>query len=117
MTYHLIPSAGCVVCDQQGIHGAGIDADQAWHDFKAQMTIANITVLLNDIDTHDIDTHDTDTYDMVSYTRFSDYRCFPATAALMAQVEAEGGAIAWGYINKIACTVAEEDEANQGIDA
>ena len=107
MTYHLIPSAGCVVCDQHGIHGAGIDADQAWHDFKAGMAMANITVLQSDTDTHDTG----------SSTRLSDYRCFPATAALMAQVEAEGGAIAWGYINKIACTVAEEDEANQGIEA
>jgi hypothetical protein len=33
----------------------------------------------------------------------------PATAALVAQVIAEGGAIRWGEIDGIACTVEEEE--------
>ena len=35
----------------------------------------------------------------------------PATPALIAQVEAEGGAIAWGEIDGTACTVEEEEGA------
>ena len=34
-----------------------------------------------------------------------------ATAALIAQVEIEGGAIVWGEWNGIACTTEEADEA------
>lgn len=36
----------------------------------------------------------------------------PATAALIAQVQAEGGAIAWGEIDGTACTVDEENDYN-----
>ena len=35
-----------------------------------------------------------------------------ATPALIAQVEEEGGAIAWGEIDGTACTIAEEEAAN-----
>ena len=34
----------------------------------------------------------------------------PATPALIAQVEAEGGGIAWGEIDGTACTVDEESD-------
>ena len=33
---------------------------------------------------------------------------YPATDALIAQVEAEGGAIAWRIVDGVACTVDEE---------
>lgn len=33
--------------------------------------------------------------------------CWPATAALIAEVKDRGGAIAWGTVGTIACTVVE----------
>ena len=49
------------------------------------------------------------TADEARETQFS---CYPATAALLAQVEAEGGAIAWGVVAGIACTIDEEAASN-----
>ena len=37
----------------------------------------------------------------------------PATQALLAQVEEEGGCIAWGDWDGIACTVEEDDKAQR----
>lgn len=37
-------------------------------------------------------------------------RVYPATAALLAQVKEEGGAIAWDTICGVACTIAEHEE-------
>ena len=36
------------------------------------------------------------------------FSVYPATDALIAQVEAEGGAIAWRIVDGVACTVEEE---------
>lgn len=57
---------------------------------------------------HDFAGNDT-TADDARETQFS---CYPATAALLAQVEDEGGAIAWGVVDGIACTIDEEEAAN-----
>ena len=43
--------------------------------------------------------------------RDTQFKTYKATAALMAQVQAEGGAIAWGVVDGIGCTVAEEEAA------
>ena len=37
-------------------------------------------------------------------------KTFPATAALIAKVEAEGGAIAWSLVDGICCTCDEADD-------
>ena len=40
-----------------------------------------------------------------------DFKTRGATAALIEQVRTEGGAIAWGLVAGVACTVAEEEDA------
>lgn len=39
----------------------------------------------------------------------SGFKTYPATAALIAKVEAEGGAIAWDHVDGIACTCEEAE--------
>lgn len=40
-----------------------------------------------------------------------DFKTGECTAALAKQIEEEGGTIAWDFVDGIACTVAEADEA------
>lgn len=79
------------------IFGAGSTETEAW----AQVVdgVGNFT----DFAGNDI------TADEARDTQFS---CHPATAALLAQVASEGGAIAWGVVDGIACTIDEEAAAN-----
>jgi hypothetical protein len=54
---------------------------------------------------------DADGNDLTDDQAREKFVAMPATPALIAQVEAEGGAIAWGEIDGTACTVEEEEAA------
>ena len=96
-----IIAAGYVVCNNEAIFGAGATADAAWNDFRAGMSEAGVAVLTADQDGGE---------QLGSWTRESDHAIFPATASLLAAVEARGGAIAWEVASGLACTVQEADE-------
>ena len=40
-----------------------------------------------------------------------DFACYPATAALLAEVEARGGDIPYGRVGGVCCTLIEEEAA------
>lgn len=90
-----IEAAGYMIQDNDGraIYGIGSTADEAW----AQVVDGVGTFF---------DSHGNDIpSDQARQTQFKTRR---ASAALMAQVEAEGGAISWGVVRGVACTVDEE---------
>jgi hypothetical protein len=97
-----ITAAGFIVADDSAIWGVGATADEAWADMLSGMSDAHVRVL-DDGEEADDGEAATDT---------DSFQTLPATAALLAEVESKGGNIAWGTINRVACTVAEEDVAN-----
>jgi hypothetical protein len=97
-----ITAASYVVCNNEAIWGVGETEDMAWTDFVRQMENANILIVSWGGEPPD---------DGSAWTRGHDYRVRPATAALLAQVEAEGGNIGWREAGGVACTVAESEEA------
>ncbi len=91
-----IEAAGYMIQDIQGnaIFGIGETVDEAW------------AMVLDGVGTfHDAYGNDI-APDEACETQFKTYG---ATAALMAQVKAQGGDIAWGVVRGVGCTVAEEE--------
>jgi hypothetical protein len=97
-----ITAAGFIVADDSAIWGVGATADKAWADMLDGMTSAHIRVLDDGEEADDGE----------AATDADSFHTLPATAALLAEVESKGGNIAWGTINRVACTVGEEDAAN-----
>lgn len=91
--------AGYVVTNDVAIWGVGTTAEAAWTDFLAGMDAANITVLDDD---EEVPEHGGD------WTRESGFEICPATAALIAQVEAEGGDISWTTLPSGVCGTRDE---------
>lgn len=92
--------SGYVVADKSGlIHGIGDSASSAWADAESTLGHAGIAILSDDDDTSE---------ELGSWMRRSDLVAWPATAALIQDVETRGGAIAWTNIGRVACTVDEE---------
>jgi hypothetical protein len=90
-----IQAAGFVVTDNECIHGYGATENEAWADMLNTMEQANIILLDDDEDSSE---------QMGSWTRESSMTILPATAALIADVEAKGGAIGWRMVGEVACT-------------
>ena len=86
-------SAGYVIYDSEetAIYGAGASVDDAWQQV---MDLCDRPVDINGEPVSDDEW-------------FEDFRVRGTTAALIAQVESEGGNIAWGYLAGVACTVGE----------
>ena len=95
-----IQTAGYVVTNNEAIWGVGATADAAWSDFENQMEMANVSIVGDAVDDMD-----------GSWTRESDYTIRPATAALLAEVDAKGGNIGWSTRGGVACTRDEADAA------
>ena len=92
-------AAGYVVVDNEAIWGLGETADAAWADMVDGMSRAGVSV----VDEFETD----DRGDYPDQTLASNFKIVPATAALLALVEAHGGAIAWRQCDGVACTKAE----------
>ena len=94
----MIEAAGYMIQDIQGnaIFGIGLTVDEAW-----AMVVDGVGAFF-DAYGNDIPA------DQAYETQF---KAYGVSAALMAQVNAEGGAIAWGRVRGIGCTVAEEELA------
>ena len=90
-----IQSAGYIVVDNEAIHGRGLTAQTAWEDFLETMGYANIAVLSDDADTY---------AELGSWVKASDFRILSASADLLEQVEAKGGAEGWWNVGGVACT-------------
>lgn len=82
MKYNEIRAAGYVIQDQYAIYGVGSTVEAAWATAAAGQ-----------------------------FSETTETKAVAASEALLAQVAAEGGAIAWGVVDGVACTVAEEDLA------
>ena len=92
MTANTITAAGYVCYDHTSsaaIYGTGVTEQDAWEDA--------LEWLFRDGRTED---HNRD-----------DFTITPATAELLALVERDGGAIAWGRFDGIACTTEQEEAA------
>lgn len=96
-------AAGFVTVDDVAIWGTGETAIGAEADMKAGFDLANVAV----VEEFTCDANG----DHDNQVLRSAFRTVPATAALISQVAATGGCIAWGDVGGIACTMAEENEA------
>ena len=105
MTLATIENAGYIVSDNEAIWGYGATATAAWDDFLNTMKMAGVEVVDEPSDAQLDNGGD--------WTREAHYKTNSASAALLADVAARGGAIAWRSRNGVCCTVAEyegEDE-------
>ena len=93
-----IEAVGYVIQDIQGnaIYGIGETVDEAW------------AMVVDGVGTFHYAYGDDIPADEAYNTQFKTYG---ATKALMDQVMANGGAIAWGVVQGVACTVAEAETA------
>jgi hypothetical protein len=91
-----INSAAYIIIDQSeyAIHGYGPTPEEAW-----QMVVAEARGDLGTTAYGEPVTAD---------EAFAAYHVLPASKALISEVQSIGGAIAWGKVNGVACTVAEE---------
>ena len=92
-----IKSTGYIIQDKQGnaIFGYGATVDDAWE-------------MVKDGAAPFFDAYGNEKADEDAYTQ--DFKTYGATAALLAQLAASGGAIAWDVVDGVACTI-EEVEA------
>jgi hypothetical protein len=97
-----IQPAGFIVVDTAAIWGVGSTEDAAWADLRDCMRAAHIP--------HISEIDEEDTYAPKTWSE-EGFKAVPATAALIAEVQAHGGLIAHGWVGDVACTNDEEAEA------
>jgi hypothetical protein len=97
-----LPSAGFIVADDTAIWGVGETRAAAWADMLRGMAEAGIRVLGDGEEKVD---------EFEATTEASSFHTRPATAALIAAVENNGGSFAWGEASGVACTREEEAAA------
>ena len=102
-----IEAAGYIVHDNEVIWGDGATADAAWKNFRAAMKKAGVVILAAGQDSGE---HFESWTRLGAWTRESDHTIRPATAGLLADFKARGGAISWGTRDGVACTIQEADE-------
>ncbi len=95
-----VQAAGYIVADNETIWGYGETADAAWSHMLEEMRMNGIQVL---------DDGEEAEHELAATADADDFRIWPASAALLADVERRGGDIAWRRVGGVACTVAEED--------
>ena len=93
-----INSVGYIIIDQSeyAIHGYGPTVEEAW-----QMVVAECR---GDFGTTPYGEP------LTADEAFKNYRVLPASEALISEVQSIGGAIAWGKVGGVACTVIEEEQ-------
>lgn len=107
---HAIEPAGFIVSSEAAIWGAAATAELAWAEMLRCMKEAGIHVVMD----REPRTEQQDADDMAIWLRggactdASDYNISPASAALIAKVDAEGGAFAFfRSVGGVCCTLAE----------
>lgn len=95
-----LEASGFIIADESAIFGVGLTQEAAWADLKRGMTLAHIPHQ-SEVDTYD-------TY-CPKYWHEDNFTVLPATAALLADVEAHGGSIGFALVQGIACTGDEEE--------
>lgn len=96
-------AAGYVIHDDTALWGTGATEAAAWANFDANMAAAHVTV----VDGGAPDQDGTGG----SFADRGSFSAMPATAALIADVDARGGAIGWSIVDGVACTVDEAEAA------
>lgn len=93
-----LQSAGYVVSDINGevIYGMGETVDEA------MVEVRDVCLPIIGFDGEEIPEEE---------ALEKHFKVWPATAALMDAVRDSGGAIAWGHVGRVACTVEEEEAA------
>ena len=91
-------SSNYIIIDQSeyAIHGYGPTVEEAW-----QMVVAECR---GDFGTTPYGEP------LTADEAFKNYRVLPASEALISEVQSIGGAIAWGKVGGVACTVIEEEQ-------
>jgi len=96
-----ITAAGYIVADNNNtIYGTGESVADAWNEMTRVMREAQVVLLADDDDSTD---------QLGSWTRESGFQVWPATRALLAQVDDQGGDLAWREVGGVACTRAEAE--------
>ncbi|UZO91809.1 hypothetical protein [Roseomonas mucosa] len=100
MTTTAIIPAGFIIHDDTAVFGCGATEGAAWADLRAYMDAAGS--LPAEDAPEGANTYDED-----------DFKVRAATAALLAEIEAHGGALSWSRIDGVACTDDEARAARQ----
>lgn len=88
-----------IITNEVAIWATGETVEAAWADFRTVMHNASIRV---------IDEPEEPAFGEAPPAVISEYRCEPATPALVADVAARGGAISWDHLpGGTACTDTE----------
>ena len=93
-------ATGYIIQDKDGyaIFGVGATVDEAW-----EQVVADAGQFF------DADCNEKDAEQAFK----EDFKAYGATAALIAKVEADGGAIAWDVVDGIACTIEEAEKVDE----
>lgn len=99
-----IEASGYIIQDKQGnaIYGTGSTVVEAWAQVVAEAGPF-------------MDAYGNEKDDERAFVE--DFKAYGATAALIAKVKTEGGAIAWDVVRGIACVPGEADDADDADDA
>jgi hypothetical protein len=97
-----LTQAGFIVADDAAIFGIGPTEEAAWADLRRGMKLAKIP--------HESEVEKEDSFCPAYWTE-DRFHAYPATAALLEQVEQRGGAISWDTVNRVACTTEESEAA------
>lgn len=104
--------AGYVIVNETAIWVTGSTPNDAWANFQRDLGFADVDAKIEN------ERHEAKMCGMIFNEpkmaerierRRQGFSIHSATPALLAQVEADGGNIAWGTIGKVACTIAEYD--------
>ena len=98
MANTIAPAGFIVVGDDEEIWGIGPTRDAAWANLEFEMRMTGITLLEDAAEIPE---------DGGDYTRASNFKILPATAALIAEVERKGCAVAWDAVGGV-CRVSGE---------
>ena len=96
-------TTGFIVTDETAIWGYGATKEAASASFLDGMKNAGIRVVSDGEMNTLLEAGNAD-----ACTRDSGFTMETATPALVSEVDTRGGNIAWGYVNGVACTRAEE---------
>ena len=95
-----IAPAGFIVVDNEAIWGAGSTEGAAWDNMESEMRMAGITILDDEADYPE---------NGGSYTRASNFKIRPASAALIAWVDTFDGDTSWDTVNGVCCAPGEAE--------
>lgn len=104
-----VQPAGFVVLDGVTIRATGKDPYQAWANFATNLYQDGLKWVVTPLGI--APSEEPPISEARGYVLSCDCQIFPATAALLSQVEVEGAAVVWRSIDDLICTKAEAGKA------